>query len=249
MFFLGAAQFGVLAEILGAVPHAIVGRASSGGIATALGYLGTEARNAAADPPRSDFRTATRSRRRGFPAEGLGESPLDRDVTAFVDEAVDAAAYLSAFVRAIERSQMAEELSAKDIARERIAEADAYAKRSAAALRREAERAVELGRAVEAEDRLRHAAQEAFTGASGRVLIETPFWEKLPPRVLQLFREAHVDPEGLASAWDNAFVVDPVGAAAKTLRAAAEASRALSAGLEDWGPASEKLEGPDIFDA
>ena len=47
VFLLGAAQFGVLAEVLGAVPGAVVGRASSGAIATAMGYLGVEAAHAA----------------------------------------------------------------------------------------------------------------------------------------------------------------------------------------------------------
>ena len=247
-FFLGAAQFGVLTEILGAVPHAVAARASSGAIATALGYLGTEAGHAAEDPPRLDFRTSTRSKRRRLPLERLGDSPLERSTAVFANEANFGAAYLSAFVRAVERSQMAEELNVRDVITARLAEADLYAHRAAGSLRRTSERDVSLIRALETEGRVRRDAREQFRGPRGQELVDTPFWQKLPPEVLQLFHEAGFEPQLLAAEWDDGFVDDPVGSAVTTLRQVSETSPALAVALEDWGPAAEKPETPDLFD-
>jgi hypothetical protein len=248
VFFLGAAQFGVLAEILSAVPQAVVGCASSGAIATALGYLAVEAGHAAEDPPREDFRITTRSKRRKLPIEKLGESPLERQTAGFTDEAVLGAAYLAAFVRAVERSQMAEQLDVRDAVADRVAEANVYADRASASLRRTAEQDMLLARTLEADNRLRHDAREQFLGPTGQRLIDTPFWEKLPPKISQLFQEARLEPQLLAPEWDNEFPEDPIGSAARTLRRIEETSRVLAGGLEEWGPASEKPETPDIFD-
>jgi len=248
VFFLGAAQFGVLTEILGAVPHAVVARASSGAIATAMGYLAIEAGNAAEDPPRPDFRTSTRSKRRKLPIEKLGDSPLEREAAGFAGEAVHGAAYLAAFVRAVERSQTAEEVNARDVIADRLAEADLYAHRAAISLRRTSERDLPLARTLEADDRLRRDASGQFLGPRGRVLIDTPFWEKLPAGIFQLFHEAHFEPESLASDWDDGFPDDPIGSAVKTLRQVADTSVALAVGLEDWGPTPEKPETPSLFD-
>ncbi|HYZ78146.1 MAG TPA: hypothetical protein VE596_12315 [Gaiellaceae bacterium] len=248
VFLLGAAQFGVLAEILSAVPHAVAGCASSGAIATALGYLGVEAGHAAEDPPRRDFRTPTRSKRRRLAIETLGESPLERQTARFADEAVHSAAYLAAFVRAVERSQTAEELSVRDVVADRVAEAHAYAHRASASLLRTAEWDLPLARTLEADSRLRRDAREQFLGPRGRTLIDTPYWEKLPPKIIQLFHEAGLEPQFLAPEWDNTFPEDPIGSAARTLGRIGEASPALASGLEDWGPAAEKPETPDVFD-
>jgi len=249
VFFLGAAQFGVLTEILGAVPHAVVGRASSGALATAMGYLATEAAHAAEDPPRPDFRTPTRSKRRRLPIDYLGDSPFGQEAAAFAGEAVQGAAYLSAFVRAVERSQTAEELNVREVVADRLTEADVYAHRAAGSLRRTSERDIPLVQALEADDSLRRDARSAFLGYEGRLLIDTPFWEKLPPDILQLFREARFEPQLLVPDWDNGFPDDPIGSSAKTLRRAAEISIALAVGLEDWGPTEERQEIPDPFDA
>jgi hypothetical protein len=248
VFFLGAAQFGVLTEILGAAPHAAIGRASTGAIATAMGYLGTEAGHAAEDPPRPDFRTATRSKRRKLPIEKLGSSPLERQTAAFAAEAGFGAAYLAAFVRAFERSQTAEELNAQDVIADRLAEADLYAHRAAESLRRTSESDLLLARVLEADGRLRRDARDQFLGPRGRALIDTPFWEKLPPVILELFREARLQPQFLTSDWDNEFSNDPIGSAVRTLRQVAEMSGALAVGLEGWGPTAEKPETPSFFD-
>jgi hypothetical protein len=248
VFFLGAAQFGVLTEILGAVPHAVVGSASSGAIATAMGYLATEAGHAAEDPPRPDFRTSTRAKRRKLPIDKLGDSPLEQQTALFADAAGFSAAYLAAFVRAVERSQMAEELNARDAITQRLAEADIYAHRAAASLHQTSERNLPLARALEGDGQLRRAALDQFRGSTGQALIETPFWEKLPPEILQLFREARVDPQSLAPDWDNEFPEDPIGSSVSTLRLAAESSGTLAVRLVDWGPTPEKPETPSFFD-
>lgn len=225
-----------------------MGCASSGAIATALGYLGVEAGHAAEDPPRRDFRTPTRSKRRKLPIEALGESPLERHTAAFADEAVHSAAYLAAFVRAVERSQTAEELNVRDVVAGRVAKAHSYAHRASSSLRRTADRHLPLARALEADSQLHRDAREQFSGPGGRTLIDTPFWHKLPPKIIQLFHEASLEPQHLAPEWDNEFPEDPIGSAARTLGRIGETSPALAIGLEDWGPAAEKPETPDIFD-
>jgi hypothetical protein len=247
-WLLGAAQFGVLTEILGAVPHAVVGRASSGIIATAMGYLAVEAGHAAEDPPRSDFRTSTRARRRRLPTDKLGDTALERQTAQFGDAAGYGAAYLAAFVRAVERSQRAEEVNAYDAIAQRISEADAYARRAADSLRQTSEGDLPLAQALQADVRLRQIARQQFRGRAGQELIDTPFWEKLSPRILELFREAHVDPQSLRSDWDNRFPDDPIASCVRTLRLAAESSDMLADGLVAWGPTLEKPQTPAFQD-
>jgi hypothetical protein len=248
VFLLGAAQFGVLSEILGAVPSAVIGRASSAAIATAMGYLGVEAGHAAEDPPRADFRTPTRSKRRRLALDQLGKSRLERETVLFADAVSYGAAYLAAFVRAVERSQTAEAVDARDAVADRVEEADIYARRAADALRRASERDLQLIHALEAEPALRRDARDQFRGPSGRTLLETPFWEKLPTRIIELFSEAHLDPRELSSYWDNEFPNDPIDSAARTLREASLSSVGLATDLEDWGPASEKPPTPEFFE-
>jgi hypothetical protein len=247
-WLLGAAQFGVLTEILAAVPQAVVGTASSGVIATAMGYLAVEAGHAAEDPPRSDFLTSTRARRRRLPTDKLGDSPLERQTAQFADAAGYGAAYLAAFVRAVERSQMAEEVNAYDAIKQRVSEADAYARRAAVSLRQTSQRDLPLARALEADVPLRQNARGQFRGRAGKQLIDTPFWEKLSPRILGLFREANVNPQSLRSDWDNRFPDDPIGSCVRTLRLAAESSDMLADDLGEWGPTSEKPETPGFRD-
>lgn len=80
------------------------------------------------------------------------------------------------------------------------------------------------------------------------MLLDTPFWEKLPPGILRLFREARFEPQLLARDWDNDFPDDPVASATRTLRRIADTSLELAAGLDDWGPAADKPETPGLFD-
>lgn len=119
-----------------------------------MGYLGVEAAHAAEDPPRPDYRTATRSKRRKLELDLLGDTPLERQTVLFADAASSSAAFLSAFVRAVERSQTAEVLDAREVIADRVAEADAYAYRAAIFLRRTSEHDQPLARALEADRRL-----------------------------------------------------------------------------------------------
>jgi hypothetical protein len=213
-----------------------------------MGYLGTEAGHAAEDPPRPDFRTSTRARRRKLPLDKLGDSPLERQTALFAEAAGFSAAYLAAFVRAVERSQMAEELRARDAITQRLLEADVYAHRAAASLEQTSEQNLALAQALEDDDQLREAARDRFRGPTGRALIETPFWEKVPPEILRLFREARLDPKSLAPYWDNEFPEDPISSSVDTLRLAADSSGTLAVGLEHWGPAPEKPGTPTFID-
>jgi hypothetical protein len=247
-WFLGAAQFAVLGRILSAAPQAGFGATISDVIATAMGYLGVEAGNAAEDPPRSDYFRATRARRRNLPVSGLGDTALEKTAAEFADSAGYSAAYLAAFVRAVERSQMADEVGAREAVEQRIAEADSYAHRAERALRRTSEREYPLVQALLANDFLREAARGEFRGQEGRDLIETPYWEKLSRKVRDLFAEARLDPRLLASYWNDEFPEDPVGVSATTLLEAGETSQTLAAGLRDWGPSPQKPPTPNLLE-
>jgi hypothetical protein len=187
IWLLGAAQFAVLARILSAVPAATFGAVSSDVIAIAMGYLGIEAGNAAEDPPRSDYRRSTRARRRKLPLASLGDTAVERQTAALADSAGSGAAYLAAFVRAIERSQTAEEVGALDAVERRIAEADRYARRAATSLRSASEREHPLADVLLANDLLRESAREQFRGHEGRDPRETPYWDKFDPKIWQIF--------------------------------------------------------------
>lgn len=248
MWLLGAAKFAVLGRILGSVPEAEYGSMSSDVIALGMGYLAVEAAGAAEDPPRADFTTSTRAKRRRLPTYRLGESALEREAEIFAETARYAAAYLAAFVRAVERSQMADQVRAEQAVALRIGEADVYARRAATSIRHISEHELPLAYALESDTTVRQAARDQFRGPKGRQLLATPFWEKLDLRILTLFREARVNPEELATDWNRHWPDDPVGSCAIALRAATTSSVVLARELEEWGPTSERSEIPAFWD-
>jgi len=105
---LGVAKFEIVARLLAGMPQGELASGACDVIAIAMGYLAVEAAGAAEDPPRLDFTTWTRAKRRSLRVDRLGDSELEQRSAHFADASSYAAAYLAAFVRAIERSQMAE---------------------------------------------------------------------------------------------------------------------------------------------
>ena len=213
-----------------------------------MGYLGVEAGNAAEDPPRSDYSRATRARRRTLPVGELGDTAVERSTAEFAESAGYGAAYLAAFVRAVERSQMADDVGAREDVERRVLEADLYAHRAEHALRRTSESGYPLAQALLADDFLRETARGEFHGQQGRDPIETPYWEKLTGKVSDLFAEARLDPRLLASYWNDEFSNDPVGVSATTVREAEETSETLATALRDWGPTSQKPPTPNLLE-
>ena len=247
-WFLGVAKFEILARILETVPRAGFGAVASDVIAISMGYLAIEAGSAADDPPRSDFMKGTRARRRGVPVDKLGESHLERQAASFADDSTYGAAYLAAFVRAVERSQMAEEVRALEALAARLAEADIYADRASASVRQASEQGHLLATTLAADTALRETTRDGLSGPMGERLLATPLWEQVGPSAARLFREGGVDPSALASDWDPAWADDPLGSCAATLLDAVGTSGSLSDALQSWGPEQDRPETPDLSD-
>lgn len=246
-WLLGVAKFEIVARLLGGVPQGEFASGACDVIAIGMAYLAVEAAGAAEDPPRLDFTTSTRARRRRLPIDRLGDSELEQRSADFAVASSYAAAYLAAFVRAIERSQMAEEVEATNALDLRVAEADTFAQRATAAMWRASEQGLALANAFEADPDLRQAARARFRGPEGDQLVATPYWEKLSSKATQLFREAGVDPMTLREDWDPAWPEDPVHSSVVTLREAVASSSELAEELKDWGPAPEKPETPSLW--
>lgn len=174
-----------------------------------------------------------------LPIDEIGEGVLDRRAAEFGSAATVSAAYLAALVRAIERSQMAEAREARDVVSERLSEADTYAVRAAASLSRTARSQLRLAEALEVHGDFQQAVRKQFRGPRGQALLETPFWDKLGPKIRQLFREAQVDPKALATEWNSGWVENPALACATTLREAFTRSQVLAGELHEWGPTPE----------
>lgn len=248
IWLLGVAKFEIVARILGAVPQGELGSVASDVIAIGMGYFAVEAAAAAEDPPRPDFTTSTRAKRRSLPIDRLGESGLEQRSALFADASSYGASYLAAFVRAVERSQMAEEVKAAEALGLRLAEAETYAQRATAAIWKASEQGLGLAQALEADRDLRQTARAQFRGPEGDRLLATPYWEKLGPKAVQIFREARVDPMALSSDWDPMWPEDPVQSSVVTLRRAVESSNLLATALQNWGPEAEKPETPGLWD-
>lgn len=243
-FLLGTTAFGVLGSVLGVVPGAEYGAASSGVIAGGIGYLGREAQAASNDPPRGDYTTPTRSRRRTLPST-LGDTPVERSSSAFGESSAFAAAYLSAFVRALERAQMAELREQIETSRRRLDEADLYAARAAEALGDVSRRALVVADAFEADRLLRRVARERFEGTEGQRLLDTPYWEKLSHDLIAIFEESDTDPRALLDEWQDVWrPSDPVRSCATTLRLASGEAISLATSLREWGPTEESPDRP-----
>ncbi|CAN5717111.1 hypothetical protein BH18ACT13_BH18ACT13_08150 [soil metagenome] len=248
-WLLGVAKFEIVARLLGGVPQGELASGACDVIAIAMGYLAVEAASAAEDPPRPDFTTSTRAKRRRLPIDRLGDSELERLSAQFAEASSYGAAYLAAFVRAVERSQMAEEVEATQAVELRVVEADAFAKRAAVAIWRASEQGLALANAFEADRDLRHAARTRFRGPEGDQLLATPYWEKLSSKAAQLFREAGVEPIALRADWDEVWAEDPVHSSVVTLRDAVASSSQLAQEIGNWGPESEKPETPSFWEA
>lgn len=123
-----------------------------------------------------------------------------------------------------------------------------YAQRAIAAIWQASEQGLVLAQALEADQDLRQTVRAQFRGPEGDRLRATPYWEKLGPKALQLFREARVDPMALASDWDPTWPEDPVQSSVVTLREAVESSNLLATELQNWGPEAEKPETPGFWD-
>ena len=247
-WLLGLAEFELLARILATVPQAVFGSGASDLIAIPMGYFAAVARSVADDPPRRDYTTATRARRRTLPAARVGTSGVEQLARVFADASSVSASYLSAFVRALERSQAAEHASRSEALGERLMEADAYAGRAVDSIWQTSEQAVVLAQALRSDTRLRRTAINRVNGPEGERLLAAPYWQKLGSRALTLFREAAVDPLALASAWDERWPDDPIGSCAKTLHEAVDAANALANELRNWGPVEEQSEPPGFYD-
>jgi hypothetical protein len=235
-FLRGTTAFGVLATLLGLAPGAEYGAASSSLISISLGYLSAEAQSAANDPPRADYWRGTRSKRRRLPSVS-GSSDVARASESFGESAAYAASYLSAFVRALERSQMAEAHKEFETMRQRLREANEYAARSSSSLNVVSRQAEIAADAFEADTLLRREARRLFEGSAGRQLLDTPYWEKLPPDVIALFEENDIDPRSLRNDWQDFWEArDPVGSCANVLREASTQASLLGESLSEWGP-------------
>jgi hypothetical protein len=238
-FLRGTTVFGVLATLLGLAPGAEYGAASSSVISLGLGYLSAEAQSAADDPPRSDYRRSTRSRRRRLPGV-TGHAEVARASESFGEAAAYAASYLSAFVRALERSQMAEQLEEFKTIHLRLAEANEYATRASGALNLVSRRGLVVASAFEADEILRREARRQFEGTAGRQRLDTPFWEKLPPDVMTIIEESDTDPRSLRDDWQQVWrTSDPVGSCADVLRSATAEASSFADALNAWGPEDE----------
>lgn len=246
-WLLGVAKFEIVARLLGGMPQGEVASGACDVIAIAMGYLAVEAAGAAEDPPRLDYTTSTRAKRRSLRVDRLGDSELEQRSAHFADASSYAAAYLAAFVRALERSQMAEEVEATHALDLRVAEADTFAERATAAIWRASEHGLALANSLEGDRDLRDAARTRFRGSEGDELLATPYWEKLSAKGTQLFHEAGVDPMTLRADWDQAWAEDPVHSSVVTLRDAVASSSELAEELEDWGPEPEKPETPSLW--
>jgi hypothetical protein len=159
------------------------------------------------------------------------------------------AAYLAAFVRALERSQMAEEVGDPQALQARLSEAETYAARASTSTLRAADEGHGLRRMLEGEGRLRQAAQAAFRGPEGDRLMTTPYWEKLDQKTVELFREAGVDPREFADEWDDSWPDDPVRSCIATFTEALATGTVFANSLRDWGPEPEKPPTPGLKDA
>jgi hypothetical protein len=233
-FLLGTTAFGVLGTVLGLVAGADYGAASGSLISISLGYLGQEAHAAADDPPRPDYSTSTRSKRRHLPS-AAGDSAVARQSDVFGQASAYAAAYLSAFVRALERSQMAELHEEFETMRMRLREADEYAARAANALNLVSQRGLVVADAFAADDFLRREARKQFEGSAGRQRLDTPYWEKLPPDLMAIFEESDIDPRSLRADWQEAWQPsDPVASCARVLRSVSKEATGLADSLREW---------------
>jgi hypothetical protein len=143
---------------------------------------------------------------------------------------------------------MAEEVGDALALQARLSEADTYAERASTSTRRAADEGHGLRRTLEGENRLRQVAQAAFRGPEGDRLMTTPYWEKLGPKTVELFREAGVDPRELADEWDDAWPDDPVRSCITTFTEALASGTVLADSLRHWGPEPEKPPTPGLKD-
>lgn len=218
--------FGMAAPVLGGLGL------SSGGLTAALiasfsALLARDAEKVANDPPRFDFDTPTRARRREsvpVPNTNVGEL-----VDLFQGASLDASSHLQAFVRATERAQGAEIYKATESLAKRISEAELFANLAAEDLGRVADFAATVATEV-----------ENIPASSGDPELEHELKPisaefelvRFAPDFLEESFVLGVDENMLRNAWEE-WSVDPIESFRIRLFDCSKASRALSGSLRD----------------
>jgi hypothetical protein len=208
---LAGAKLQVLTAVFGNAP----GMGASAAISEVLGdvslYLALEANNAASDPPRRDYYRDTRAGHR--PIRKLKDD-LPAPASRFVTNAEDGRSFLAAFVRALERSQGAEQVNEREFAQRHVTEARRFAREFARVAPQLAESAFEL------EDFKPDAGAQIARSGVDTADLATAAWRRVgfPTR----------DVEILQSIWIKEFSV-PIES---RLERAAESTRSLGRELE-----------------
>jgi hypothetical protein len=145
------------------------------------------------DPPRPDVQTRTRAvPPRLYPDRVLGDTPIEQAAAQAVNGVKNASAFLSAYVRSVERTQGAELIGAREYADLHSREAAEFASRLAQAAQMSAEAFALVGTEFEA-----HANEAKFPPIDLRQ--DTVIWDLLPNDVAKALRRAGMTRDDLAT--------------------------------------------------
>jgi hypothetical protein len=237
-FLAGSACFGILAGALSLIPGGQAGAGISGVISSALALLGGDAHRAVADPPRPDFETRTGWRRRQLPTDVLTDSEVELATARFAESARYSGAFLSAFVRAVERSQRAQQLGDRLSVERKVDEATLYARRASETLRSLAELHQPLISQLSDDRSLNRLAQESVRQSTPEEMKGGAFYQVAHD--LGGEQGGRLDEDADSFSIDPEFQDDPLEACIRVLRRAATASEELARSLAWWGPTDEE---------